>query len=193
MLHAHDGCSQVNHSKLLVDNLLDADGIVALCIRILGRIAVIDAVDGFCKQNAVCVHLHGPQSDAGIGREIRMSGSSCKEYNLAFLKIAVCLILGKQFCYSAADKRCQNLCLHACIAEDFRNINAVHDGSQHTDLVCFGTLDRVAGTSSPEIASSDDNADLNACINGNFHLSGNLFDCIFVKTGFFRSGKCFTA
>ena len=109
------------------------------------------------------------------------------------MPVSVGLIFREKLRYRAAYKRGQELGLHACVAENLRNVNAVHDGSQHTDLVGLGTLDRVTGASSPEVASSDDDADLHACIDGNLHLSGNLFDCIFVKTGFFRSGKCFTA
>ena len=118
MLQAHDGCRQVYYRKLPVDDLLNADSIVTLCVRILCRVTVVDTVDGFCKQDAVCVHFDRTQGNAGIGREIRMSGTACKEDYLALLKIAVSLIFREKLRYRAAYKRGQDLGLHACVAEN---------------------------------------------------------------------------
>ena len=93
-----------------------------------------------------------------------MSGTACKEDYLALLKIAVGLIFREKLRYRAAYKRGQDLGLHACVAEDLRNINAIHDGSQHTDLVSLGSVDVLTGASSPEIAASGYDSHLDAAV-----------------------------
>ena len=55
-------------------------------------------------------------------------------------------------------------------AENLRNIDTVHDGGKHTDLIRFGTINIFTGTTSPEIASADDDSYLNAIVYQFFYL-----------------------
>ncbi len=53
------------------------------------------------------------------------------------------------------SKGVQDIGHHAYGTENLGDINTVHDRSQHSDLVCLGTVNVLTGTSSPEIATTD--------------------------------------
>ena len=53
-------------NSILIDDGLDGNLVIFLCIRIQLRIAVIDAVDRLGQKNAVCIHLNRTQRYAGI-------------------------------------------------------------------------------------------------------------------------------
>ena len=93
-----------------------------------------------------------------------MSRTTCEEHYHTFGKIFICSVLGKQLGKGSALKRCQDIGHHAYGAENLGDINTVHDRSQHSDLVCLGTVNVLTGTSSPEIATTDNDTYLNTVI-----------------------------
>ena len=100
-----------------------------------------------------------------------MSGSACKERYFLFCETCICLIFGKQFCHSSTGKWGKDLSLHSYGTENLRYINAVHNRSQHTDLVSLGPVDLLAGTASPEVASSDHDTNFQSIVNEFFYLT----------------------
>ena len=93
-----------------------------------------------------------------------MSGSSGKECHDSSGEILIRSVLGKQLGKGSALKRCQDIGHHAYGTENLGDINTVHDRSQHSDLVCLGTVNVLTGTSSPEIATTDNDTYLNTVI-----------------------------
>ena len=53
ILHTQHCRCQIDHTKSLVDHLIDVDLIIFLSIRIQRRITVIDSVNGLAGQNDV--------------------------------------------------------------------------------------------------------------------------------------------
>ena len=79
------------------------------------------------------------------------------------------------------------------LAEDLGHVDAVHDRSEHSDLVCLGTVDRLAGTSSPEVSSADHDTDFHTAVHNLLYLFCDFRNGRFVKSRLFFSGKRFAA
>ena len=193
MLQTHNRRSKIHYSQFFINHFLNADGIVFFCIRILCRIAVVYTVNRFCQQNTVCIHLNRPQGNSCVCGEVRMSGASCKKYYFLVFEARIGPILREQLRHGAAGKWCENMGLHSGIAENLRHINTVHNRSQHPNLIGFCPLNRIAGTSAPEISAANYNTYLYACIHRQLNLSGNFLYRILIKSGFFRSGQSLAA
>ena len=114
-----------------------------------------------------------------------MSCSACKEYNFSFIQCFYCCILGKQCGKCTAYERCKYFCLHACITENIRYIDTVHNCCKHSDLVSLHTVDRLTGSSSPEVTSTCYDCNLYPIIYKLLYLLGYTHTGSFVKSCLF--------
>ena len=122
-----------------------------------------------------------------------MSCPACKEYHHTLFKILIRPVLGKQFGHGTALKGRKNLCHHACIPENLRNINAVHNSGQHTNLVRLCPVNGLTGTASPEITPANDDSNLYTGIYRELYLPGHFLHRVLVKPGLFRACKGLSA
>jgi len=122
-----------------------------------------------------------------------MAGSAGIEGYHAFGEALVYQILGKKLSKRSAGEGSENLGLHTYRTENLRYINAVHNRSQHTDLVSLGPVDLLAGTASPEVASSDHDTNFQSIVNEFFYLTGNSGNSGLVKSRLFITGQCLAA
>ena len=121
-----------------------------------------------------------------------MSGSACEEGHYPFLQALNSCILGKHLSHRSHGKRSKYLGLHSHAAENLRHIDTVHHSCQHTNLVRFCTINIVAGTASPEIASSDHNSYLNTAVTHLLYLFCNLKAGCLIKSGMLLTGQSFS-
>ena len=89
---------------------------------------------------------------------------ACKEDHFPFFQRLHSRIFREEGCKSTAHKRSKDLCLHTDVAENISHINTVHNCSQHPDLICFDTIDRLTRPASPEISSASHNGNLESFI-----------------------------
>ena len=122
-----------------------------------------------------------------------MSGSSCEEGYHALLQTLYRCILGKHLCHGSHGKRSKYLRLHADTAENLGHVNAVHNRCQHSDLVRFGTVNVLAGSSAPEVTASDHYAYLHAAVADFLYLFCHLYAGRLVKTGVLLACESLTA
>ena len=94
LLHTHDGSGKIHSCQLLCNYFIDGNLIILLGIRIYLRITVIDSVNSLGKKNGICADLNSTKYSSCICREIRMAGTTCKEYNLSFCEALFYSILG---------------------------------------------------------------------------------------------------
>ena len=127
-LHTHDGCRQIHHGELFVDDLLDGDRVILFRLRIELRIAVVDAVDGLGQAGCSLppsrwrgVRCPCPlrNTDARFRRQKRQPFLSRSIYSLRSLE--------NSFVMEPHSNGVKNLRLHPCVPENLRNIDTVHD------------------------------------------------------------------
>ena len=122
-----------------------------------------------------------------------MSCAAGKEHYHILLKVLVRSVLGKELGKRSALEGSENVGHHALASEYLRNINAVHDCSQHTDLIGLYSVNGFAAPSSPEIAAADYDSNLGTCIYKLFNLQCYPSDSFLVKSGLLFSSKRFAA
>ena len=121
-----------------------------------------------------------------------MACTTGKENYHIMCKILVCSVLREKLCHVAALKRSKNSCLHSDISENLRYINAVHNCSEHTNLVSLCAVDCLTCSASPEVSATDNNTYLCTFINNLFNLFCNLNDCSLIKAVVLITCKCLT-
>ena len=94
LLHTHDGSGKIHSCQLLCNYFIDGNLIILLGIRIYLRIAVINSINSLCKKNGICTDLNGTKYCSCICRKIRMTGTTCKEYNFPFCEAFFYSIFG---------------------------------------------------------------------------------------------------
>ena len=104
LLQTHDGSGKIHSCKLLIYNLLNGNLVVLHSVRVGLRIAVVNTIYSLCKKDGICLDLNCTKNSSCIGREIRMSGTACEEYQFALCKALLYAVLGIQLCKCAACK-----------------------------------------------------------------------------------------
>ena len=127
-----------------------------------------------------------------LGGAAMPDSTARKEQDLALCKAFLYWIFGIEACKCAAYERCKDLCAKSQISADIRYIDTVHDCSQHTDLICLIAVDSLAGTSSPEVSSSDHDTYLSSFFYNCADLLCNSDDCSLIKSFLFCSCQSFS-
>ena len=152
--------------KLLCDHIINGNLIIFLCIRIYlcGSLSYTPSI-AFASRDHICFYsqwhavqlLYLLKNKDVLFRLRKILPCSWQKYLLA-------RSLENSFVnepHSNGVRICRH---HSYASEDLRYINTVHDRCQHSDLICLGTVDIFAGTSTPEITAADHNTNLYAVI-----------------------------
>ena len=97
VVHGQTGGGRVHHSQVPLEHLVVGDAVKLHCVGVLGRVAVVHAVDVLGQQDDVRVDLRCTQYRRGIRGE--------KRADFRFLKILIIVPLGAIACSTMAGNR----------------------------------------------------------------------------------------
>ena len=86
-----------------------------------------------------------------------------------------------------------NSYLKAAVLKTVGNGKGIHSSCKHTDMVSSCSVHITAGASSPEVASSDNDTNLNSGIYALLDALSERGDNVIIKTGLLVSGERLTA
>ena len=172
--------SHIDCLKILFHDLFIGEPVISLCRRIFGGIRIVNTVDIFGHEDHIRIDLHSAQDDSCVRGKIGMTGPACKKDDSALFKTADSAVSGKLFREGAAHKRSHDLGAEPCSPEDLRDIKAVHDSCQHSDLIRFDSVDLISRAAAPYIAPACHDTDLVSGIMKLFYLGGNSCDHRFI-------------
>lgn len=160
---------------MLLQNLIIADGVIALGIGVLLGVFVIDAINLRAFEDCLAVHLIGTQGRGGIGRKIGVTGP-CSEDDDAFLfqvadSAATDIWLGNLIHADGAD----NAAMDTKGFQRGLHAKRVHHGRQHAHIVSGRTFHPLGASlkAAEDVAATDDHADLDTKVMNRFHLAGD--------------------
>ena len=164
VVHAERDGRRVHHAQPLVDHLEVGNPVEARGGLVDHRIGGVDAVDLRALQDDVGLHLHRAQRCGGVGREVGVAGAGGEDHDAAFLEVADRPAADERLGNGPHFDRRDDARDHAVLLERILHGEAVDHGRQHAHVVARRAVHalRARGDSTEDIASADDDADLDA-------------------------------
>ena len=172
VVHGQAGGGGIHHRQMALEHLVIGNAVEFHGIGVLGRVAVVHAVDVLGQQDHVRADLRRPQHRRRIGGEERAADAAAEDDHASLFQMPDGSGADVRLRHRADLQRRLHPDVHALLLQHVRHGHAVHSRGQHAHVVGAGALDIALAVlhAAPEVAAADDDAHLHA------HVHASLDD-----------------
>ena len=172
-LLAHGQGGHVHDAESFVECFGEGQRFVAGRCWIFVRICGVDPINFGCFEEDVAVELGCSQGSTGVGGEEGVARSCCEDDNASFFEVTDGSASDEGFGNGSDIERGHDAGVDSDGVEFLFKCDRVHDGAEHTHVVCCGLL-YVPGFgelgSSDDVSASNDDGDLSPGLGSGFNF-----------------------